>query len=320
MAFTPVDLPIQEMLQSDFIVDLATIHNSNVLLLKDKLEDIINNFEIDSNTISIGVDNPINSIKAQDIILQDGGFIFQTGIPNQIIAKLEKNSIGESSLNVDNLTVDNGVSVSSINVNSLTVNNSSTFVEDVTFQSQVSFDSQVSDSKESITVLAQRELSPAIASGTITLTNTSRKNIYVTFEMDTTAIAATQVHDGSGFVSGINEFNLNIEFDSNNPPLQNSSFTIYIVDVTRNDTTASILSEFNLISGVELNIKPGTNQSTSSPILLHYDLASNSQRLGYNFGAIDLKQYGANATFNYIVDSTSNDRLMITSNVGFDIL
>ena len=34
MPFSPVDVPIQEMLQSDFIVDLAQIHNTNVLLLK----------------------------------------------------------------------------------------------------------------------------------------------------------------------------------------------------------------------------------------------------------------------------------------------
>ena len=50
----------------------------------------MNTFEMDINTISIGVDNPINNINTQNVIIQDGGFIFQTGIPNQIIAKLEK--------------------------------------------------------------------------------------------------------------------------------------------------------------------------------------------------------------------------------------
>jgi hypothetical protein len=323
MAFSPVDLPIQEMLQSDFIVDLATIHNSNVLLLKDKLEDIINNFEIDTNTISIGVDNPINSIKTQDIVIQGGGFVFQTGMPNQIIARLEKNGSDESVLTVDNLVVDSGISVSDVNVNSLTVNNSSTFTEDATFDGSIICNSQMVESKESVTVLVQRTGTTAsTAVGTLNLTNTSRKNIYVTLEMDTDAVASTRVYDGTGsqFVSGINEFALSVDFDLNNPPVQNSSFTIYILNVTRSDNGTTVLNQFNAISSVELNIEAGTNQSTSSGIVLHYDLAANSQRLGYDFNTIDLKQYGANASFNYIVDASSDDRLMIKSLMGFDIL
>ena len=124
MAFSPVDLPIQEMLQSNFIVDLAQIHNSNVLLLKDKLEDVINTFEIDINTISIGTDNPINNIKTQNVIFQDGGWILQTGIPNQIIAQLSKNGSDQSVLGVDILNIDSTISADSITTNSLTLNDS----------------------------------------------------------------------------------------------------------------------------------------------------------------------------------------------------
>jgi hypothetical protein len=323
MAFTPVDLPIQEMLQTDFITDLASIHNSNVLLLKDKLEDIINNFEIDSNTISIGTDNPVNSIKSQDIIIQDGGFIFQTGIPNQIIARLSKNGSDESVLNIDNLTVDVSADLNEISINDATVNNTLTVTESSTFNGPTSLNSQIIESKETVTAQVTRDGSTAsTATGVINLTNTSKRNIYVTLEMETDAIVADQVFQTSGsFVSGINEFLLSLDFDVNNPPAQNTSFTIYIVDVVRKDTGASILTEFNSIPSVKFTIEAGTNQSTSSPIITHHDLASTSQRLGWDFGSLgDLRAYGVNATFNYIVDADTNDRLIINSTVGLDII
>lgn len=330
MAFTPVDLPIQEMLQTDFIVDLATIHNSNVLLLKDKLEDVINNFEIDTNTISMGVDNPINSIKVQDIVIQDGGFIFQTGTPNQIIARLEKNGSDESVLTVDNLVIDTGISSAAITTNTLTVNNTSTFTEGATFNGSLSYNAQLVESKETVTVNLERDtVNTDEANGIIPLSNTSPKNIYVTLSLET-AGGATQAHTGSAIVSGVNKFNLVVDFDGTNPPAANSSFTIYIVDITRNDTSASLVdgtggsgNDFAAVSSPELNIKPGDNNFAAAPILLHYGtggLAGESKRLGYDFSLIPFKIYGATASFNYIVDKDSKDRLMITSNVGFDIL
>lgn len=324
MSFTPVDLPIQEMLQTNFITDLAAIHNSNVLLLKDKIEDIVNTFEIDSNSISIGTDNPINSIKSQDVIIQDGGFIFQTGIPNQIIARLSKNGSNESVLNVDNLTVDLTASLNDITANDIVINNNLEVTETSTFNGSLVIGSQLVESKESVTVNVTRDGSTsAKATGVINLTNTSKRNIYVTLEMETDAIVADQVFEPTApaFVSGIDNFNLNIDFDSTNPPSQNSTFTIYIVDVVRKDTSASILTEFNAVPSVKFTVNPGTNQSTSNPIIMHHDLASTSQRLGWDFGTLgDLRLYGLNATFNYILDKNTDDRLLINSMVGLDII
>jgi hypothetical protein len=71
MAFSPISLPIQEILLSNFVVDIATISNANDLILKDKVEDLINNLEIDLNGLSIGSDNPINYVKARTFIVQD---------------------------------------------------------------------------------------------------------------------------------------------------------------------------------------------------------------------------------------------------------
>ena len=170
MAFTPVNLPIQEILQTDFIVDIAQIHNSNVLLLKDKLEDIINNFEIDSTSLSIGTDNPINKLNTTDIVIQDGGLIFQTGIPNQIIARLSKNVSSESVLNIDNLTVDNSVSTNILTANTIDVSGVANFSGLSTFTDSLKYESSLIESKENVTVLVEKIGFDAI--GTLTLTNT----------------------------------------------------------------------------------------------------------------------------------------------------
>ena len=322
MAFTPIDLPIQEMLQTDFIVDLAQIHNSNVLILKDKLEDLINNFEIDINTISIGADNPINSIRTQDAILQDGGFIFQTGIPNQIIARLSKNGNDESVLNVDRLTVDLSVSADDFTANSLTINNDSAFTGDANFAGLVKYDSSLVESKETIVVPVLKSGTDAI--GTVTLTNTSKKNIYITLEADA-AVGATQVWTGTAF-NAISEIIINIDFDANNPPLQNTTFNIYIVDVIEGNGSTSILGVAAGVNAVmvPVSIAPGTNQSTANTIIMHYDLVAEGHKLAVNYSSANplnqsLLPYGANASFNYIIDQNTDDRLMITSMQGLEI-
>jgi hypothetical protein len=45
---------------TNFVTDIASISNANDLLLQDKLEDLINLFEMDLNTLAIGTDNPIS--------------------------------------------------------------------------------------------------------------------------------------------------------------------------------------------------------------------------------------------------------------------
>jgi len=323
MAFTPIDLPIQEMLQSDFIVDLAQIHNSNVLLLKDKLEDVINHFEFDTNTLSIGIDNPINSIRTQNIIIQDGGFIFQTGIPNQIIARLSKNGSNESVLNVDHITVDSDIAADIISINDLVVNNSTTLAGPVEIADSLNFNGSLIESKESVSVLVKKVASAAV--GTITLTNTSNKHIYVTLSAETN-VGPTRVWDGAAFVGVLTDIILNIDFDATNPPAENTSFTIHIVDVVENSGNVSIISNINAEgTPPPVSIAAGVNQSTTGTIIMHHDLVAEGRKLAVNHGinAMFLSQallkYGHNATFNYIIDNTSNDRLLITSMVGLEI-
>jgi hypothetical protein len=328
MAFTPVDLPIQEILQTDFVVDIAQIHNSNVLLLKDKLEDFLNNFEVDSNSISIGTDNPINSLRTTDIVIQDSGFIFQTGIPNQIISRLSKNGSDESVLNVDHLTVDLDIQADSIAVNDLVISNSTSISGPTTISNTLRYDESIVESKETISVTMQRQstgIYNEYATGTITLTSTSNKNIYVTLGAETT-VGATQVWTGTGFNGTILGFALIIDFDASNPPAANTSFTIHIVDVVENSGSSSIVSNINLeATPPPVSIDPGVNQNTAGTIIMHHDLVAENQKLAVNhnldamFKTQALLPYGHNATFNYIVDSNTNDRLVITNMVGLEI-
>jgi hypothetical protein len=320
MAFTPIDIPIQEILQTDFVVDIAQIHNSNVLLLKDKLEDLINNFEIDTTTISIGSDNPINSLRTTDIIIQDGGFILQTGIPNQIISRLSKNGSDESVLNVDHLTVDLDIQADSMTVNDIIIANSTSLNGATTIVNSLQYNESIIESKESVSVTMTKESSGPynnMATGTLTLTNTSKKNIYVTLEAET-AVGATQVWTGAGFNGTITAFPLIVDFDAVNPPAANTTFTIHIVDVIENSGSVSIITQVNT-NNTNVNIDAGTNQSTANPILLQYDLATAGDLLGVNTTTDEFKQYGQNVTFNYIIDNVLNDRLMITSKEGLTI-
>jgi len=311
MAFTPVNLPIQEILQTDFIVDIAQIHNSNVLLLKDKLEDIINNFEIDSTSLSIGTDNPINKLNTTDIVIQDGGLIFQTGIPNQIIARLSKNVSSESVLNIDNLTVDNSVSTNILTANTIDVSGVANFSGLSTFTDSLKYESSLIESKENVTVLVEKIGFDAI--GTLTLTNTSRKNIHITLNAETT-IGTTQVFTSGAYNGTISNIILNIDFDENNPPEENTTFTIYILDIIAGST--SVISYVNT-QATPFKIDAGINQSTTNTIIMHDGLIGST--FGNNPSSNALSKYGHNATFNYIIDTDLADRLIITSAMGLEI-
>jgi hypothetical protein len=316
MAFTPVSLPIQEILLTNFVTDIATISNANDLLLQAKLEDLINNLEIDVNSLSIGTDNAINFIKTQSVILQDQGIIYQTGTPNQIIAKLEKNGLNESIFTVDLLNVNAITSLNELNVNDMIVTDASSFNGPSEFNSTVNFKSSVIESKESVVLDLAANGSEAKA--TITLTNTSRQNIFVKLKA-VTSPNIPPVYDGVGNIIGtITNIALYIDFDATNPPAPNARYTIHIVDVVEDVNLTSILTAVNGAS-LPVYIKAGTNQNTSSPIILH----DGSFSLGVNPASTvipntTLSAYGSNASLLYILDELTNDRLLITGAVGME--
>lgn len=315
MAFSPIDIPIQEILETDFIVDIRTINNSNFLLLKDKVEDVVNNLEIDTNALTIGTDSPITYIKTDSVIMEDTGFILQTGTPTQIISRLSKNSSDESVLNVDILEVDVSIQVAGLDVNSALILDSLTVDGATTFNASVTFNSEVIESKESINLTLDAPVVPGPAEATITLTNTSRQNIFVT--LDATAAVYPP---GGPLVPGLSDISLTIYFDLNNPPDQNMDFTIYIVNVRGTGGTIDLMGNVNSYAGgINLKILPGTNLSTTNTILLHSDFATSGKFLGVPAGATALEQYNSLASLLYIVDGDGNDRIMIKSLVEMEI-
>lgn len=308
MAFSPIDIPVTEILQSDFVTDIALISNANDLLLKDKLEDLINNFEIDTNTLSIGTDNPINYMKVDTLIMQDTGFVFQAGTPTQVIGSLTKNNNDESILTVDFININQSLDVDSVSVNSISATGDANISGNATFSGSVTNQSSVVESKEN--VLATLTNDSGVAKATITLTDTTRQNIFLTLEAD------TSVYLGGGLVGALSDIKVYIDFDASNPPTENTEFTIYIVDVFEQGTTTSIIGDINTYP-LDSTIVAGTNQSTASPIILHSDFAAALKNLGVQ--APDLEAYGSSVSFIYILDADTNDRLMIKSTAQMDI-
>lgn len=321
MAFSPVSLPIQEILLTNFVTDIATISNANDLILQDKLEDLLNNFEIDTNTLSIGTDNPINYVRAQSYIIQDTGFTFQTGSPAQIIARLEKNGSNESVLTVDRLNINVSSDQDDLVVNTATVNDSLTVDGTSTFTAPLEFTSSMIESKE--TVIAEVTLVGGVGEARLVLSSTSRKNIFVKLRA-TSGTEPNPVYTGPGTFA-VSAFELFIDFDQNNPPAQNSTFTIYLVDVIRTQTQTSIISDMN-VANILLYLKGGDNLSVtpSATIELNegplgFGINPSSANLGSNVLASNAySRYGHNVSLLYIIDEDTNDRLVIKGSTGME--
>ena len=321
MAFTPVSLPIQEILLTNFVTDIASISNANSLLLKDKLEDVVNLLEIDLTAISIGTDTAINSIKTKNVIIQETGLIFQTGTPNQIIARLEKNSSTQSVFTVDKINVNIDIDTDSIVANSVTVNDALISNGPTLLTSSLEFSAQLIESKETVTATLTN--TGPIAEARITLTSGSKKNILVKLSA-VTSPNLNHVYDGvSAFAGGITKFVLYVDFDAVNPPAQNSTFTISFVDIVENITSTSILTEVNG-NNMPVVISGGQNLSalpTPVPIYLHdgtYDIGVNPISTNPILNSNIISYYGNNATFLYILDENTDDRLIVTSTVGME--
>ena len=316
MPFTPISLPIQQILMTNFVTDIATITNANTLLLQAKLEDLINDLEIDIATTSIGTTNAINYLKAQTVILQDTGLIYQAGLPTPtIIATLAKNISNESILTVDHIVTNLTAGFNTITTNDLTIANSATFTGTATFGAPITINNSVIESQENVQAdLLWSGTISTPAEATITLSNTSRQNIFLTLKAST-APDPTPVYDGSTAVDpNISEFNIIIDFDLTNPPAQNTKFTIYIVDVIDSVALSTIVTPYVQTWASPIKFIAGTNLNTTNSILLH----DNVNSVGIST-ATTYTPYGASVTFNYIIDSNSDDRLLATSLVGTSV-
>ena len=212
-------------------------------------------------------------------------------------------------MNVDILEVDISLQADSLSINSALVVDSLTVDGATTFNAAVIHESSVIESKESIAATLTNVAN--IAEGNITLTSTTRQNIFLTLNADPT------VYVGAALVAGILSIDVTIDFDLSNPPAQNTEFTLYIENIK--DLAATVLSldtdinAYNAGAGIQLNILAGTNLSTTNPITLH----SGSTTLDIAGG--DLEQMNSLASMIFIVDASGDDRLMIKSAVEMNV-
>jgi len=323
MAFSPVSLPIQEILLTNFVTDIATISNANDLLLQAKLEDTLNNLEIDTVGLSIGTDNPISYVKAKSFIIQDTGLIFQTGTPTQIIAKLEKNANSESILTVDKINTNLESTFNQLTINDLVVTSSTDISGTATFNNTLKYSASIVSSKE--TVIVDLSKNGTSAEGFLNLSSSSRKNIFVKLRASS-APNLNYTYDPAlpGFEPTIVDVILFVDFDAANPPLQGTEFIVHIADVTEDQLGTSIISAMN--NGlINLIVSGGTNYSvipTSS-----ISLTSNGFNIGVYpnsaytqvsdaLGSLAISPNAHNVSVVYNIDANNNDLLVITGMYG----
>lgn len=311
MPFTPIDLSITEVLETDFITDFRIITNANFAVLKASFEDLVNTLEISSSGVTIGTATPIASITTNVLVMQTTGFQFKKTGPVATIASLTKNGSNQSVLNVDILTVDLTSTFGGLlTANSLAITNAATFSGTSTFNGVVKINSGFRSSYESVPVTAS--INATLGETTVTLTKTSRKDIYLTIKLDISLISGTTI-DGAWTSPYLNVY---LDFDATNPPEQGQEFSFHIVDIT-NAADASVLTALNVASKI-LRIIPGVNQDTTNDIYLNGGSTANTEKLQTTIAA--LKRYGHDASLIYHIDSSNDDRLIVKSLVNLSFV
>jgi hypothetical protein len=116
-----------------------------------------------------------------------------------------------------------------------------------------------------------------------------------------------------------------VDFDQNDPPAQNSSFTIHLVDVVENQAQSSVITYLNA-EQVPLYIRAGDNLSVNPNAAIQINEGPNGigiNPLSTNDGSNVLasssySKYGHSISLLYILDEDTDDRLIIRSMVGME--
>lgn len=103
MAFTETTLTTSSLLETTFISDMRLIVNANTTIVKSKIEDIINDLQIDLVNKYIGVDIPIQQLYTNDAVISNQ-LLFKSGTSGTsgTIASLTQTA-GTSAFLADNI-------------------------------------------------------------------------------------------------------------------------------------------------------------------------------------------------------------------------
>ncbi len=273
MAFTNVTLNTQPLLESTFISDMRLILNANVSVIKGKVEDLINTFEIDLTNKYIGVDNYFNQVKTNNVILGNS-IVFMDS--TNTIGSLTK-SAGKSILTIDKLVIQAGgtidmsgaanamaikrlgvgiplanVTADGFYVGSSTVSVTSQFNGEAAFPKQAITQSTEGSTNTVITTTALPDGGIDYYHGVLKLTKSSKQFIYLTIRA-----ADTSPTSSKPVIIFVYE-------DPANRPDPGQTFTIIVRDY---QTSASV--DVAVTDWGAIRIVPGyTNTATGTPVLL----------------------------------------------------
>lgn len=275
MAFTNVSLNTQTLLETTFISDMRLILNANNAVLKGKLEDIINTFELDLTNKFIGVDNYLGQVKTNNVILGNGiAFMDSTNM----IGSLSKSS-GKSILSIDKLIIQAGGSIdmtgaqnamaitrlgvgiplASITADGFYVGNSSTpvkseFYGETNFQSQAITQSTEGVTNTVVTTTAVNVGGTDYYYGSVKVSKASKQFIYLSIRC-----ADSSPSSSKPIVIFVYE-------DATSVPNPGQSFTFIVKEYTNTAGT----SQIPVTSWGDIKVVPGyNNPSYGVPVILN---------------------------------------------------
>lgn len=274
MAFTPVSLTTQQLLETTFISDMRLIQNSNISVLKTKLEELINTLQIDLTNKYIGVDNYVNQVKTNNIILGNGITFMES---TSVIASLAKDTLDptKSVLTIDNLIIKPGGSIdmygSPGNTMSLAITRlgvgiplslitaNGLYVGDVTLPVKSAFYGETTFKKQAITQSLRDSTITTLKSGTdyygyIKLTKSSSQFICVTISAP---VGETP--------TSANQLTLFVYEDPADAPDPGQTFTISVKDYQTSTGTPVAMADWG-----DIIIAPGYTQIVNgTPVLIN---------------------------------------------------
>lgn len=235
MAFVALSLSTQEILETTYVSDMRIMTNSNVGLIKSKLEDLINNLKIDLSDKKIGVDpdsalTPLTELKTKVLTIQNGQLFFKNATGTADLIKFETETVNNAT--VGKITTGTLAVNSSIQSAGLAISGTSTFTGAVTANGQANLAGSVnitgsfSNSREDVTKTLIAVPGANRAKAEVTLTATSKSLIILTLD-------ASSFYSGSAFQSTIADgIDIVLINDANSPIRPGQEFKIMVRAIT----------------------------------------------------------------------------------------
>jgi len=282
MAFVALSLSTQEILETTYVSDMRVISNSNIGLLKSKLQDLVNNLKIDLSDKKIGVDpdstlTPLTELKTKVLTIQNGQLFFKNSNGTADLIKFETETVNNAT--VGKITTGTLSVNSSITSAGLTITGASTFTGQITTNGQANLAGSVnitgsfSNSQEEVTKVLTEVTGANRAKAEVTLTSTSKSLIILTLD-------ASSFYSGAAFSNTITDgIDIILKNDTNAPIRNGQQFTIMVKAIT-------------YVSGGTTTYVSGTYETFASTNANTHKI----RIIGHDFAIMDQDAVGLDAT------------------------